>query len=49
MLTTCWSLKMGIYLYIKQGLCFLVWDNLQLGKSSYATCALRPSKGQMAN
>ena len=33
----------------KPGLCFLAWDNLQLGESGYAPCALRPSKGQMAN
>ena len=46
---TCWSLKMGIYLCIKQGLCFLVWENLELDKNSYATCALRQSKGQMAS
>ena len=46
---TCWFLKMGIYLCIKPGLCFLAWDNLQLGESGYAPCALRPSKGQMAN
>ena len=47
--TTCWSLKMKIYLCIKQGLCFLVWENQELDKNSYATCALRASKRQMAN
>lgn len=42
--TICWSLTLGIHLFIKQGICFLLWDKMKLDKDSYTSHQLETLK-----
>lgn len=42
--TICWSFTLGIHLFIKQGICFLLWDKMKLDKDSYTSHQLETLK-----